>query len=95
MPREYGPAGRQTGIAQVRRELGDEHRRRRREVMRIDDLEQRLREARKLRLELELNAGGEERDTLEQPLDIRIVDFEAVHPEARRYLWELFGELRS
>ena len=39
--------------------------------MRIDDLEQRLREARELGVELQMNARGQEADAFDQPLDVR------------------------
>ena len=48
------------------------HRGRRAKIMRIDGLEDRLRELRKLGVELELHAGGKVREPLEQPLDERI-----------------------
>ena len=53
--------------------------------MRIDHLEQRLREARELGFELELHARGQEREAFEQPLDIRVGDFEPCRcPGGRR-----------
>ena len=73
--------------------LRDQHRRGRREVVRVDDLEQRLGEARELRLHLELNAGREEGDPFEQPLDVRIRHLEAGHPQPGGDLRELLGEL--
>ena len=74
-------------------ELRDQHRRRRRQVVRVDDLEQRLREARELGVELELHARGQKADALEQPLDVRIGDLEAAHAEPRGDLGKLLREL--
>ena len=63
--------------------------------MRIDDLEQRLGEARELRVELELHARGEKPDAFEQPLDVGIRHLEAVHAEPRRNLRELLCEFSA
>ncbi len=63
--------------------------------MRIDNLEQRLREARKLRVDLQLHPGRQERGAFKQPLDVRICDLEGVHAEPTRDLRKLLGELRA
>ena len=63
--------------------------------MRIDDVEQRLREAGELGVELELHARGEKGDALEEPLDVGIGDLEAVHAEPGRDLGKLLRELRA
>ncbi len=61
--------------------------------MRIDDLEQRLREAREFGVELELHARRQKSDAFEQPLDVGIVHLQPVHPEPGRNLRKLLGEL--
>ena len=66
-----------------------------REVVRVDDLEQPLGEARELGVELELHARAEERGAFEQPLDVGIGDLDALHPQAAGDLGELLGELGS
>jgi hypothetical protein len=63
--------------------------------MRIDDIEQVLGEAWKFRINLELNSGGQERKSLEQPLDVRICAFVRSEPELARELGKLGGKLRS
>ena len=78
--------------AGLRRELHHRHRRRGCEVVRIDHLQQRLREGRELRLQLELDARGEQREAFEQPLDIGIGDIEAAEVQTRGDLRELAGE---
>src|SRR5690606_40001775 len=66
------------------------------EIVRIDELEQMLREARELGLELQLHARSEERESLEEPLDIRVRDLRrAVDAEAAGDLRILLGELRA
>ena len=61
--------------------------------MRIDDLEQRLGEARKLGVELELHARRQKPDAFEQPLDVGIGDLQPVHAEPGGDLRKLLGEL--
>ncbi len=61
--------------------------------MRIDHLEQVLREARELGVDLELHACGEKREPLEEPFDIGIGTLEAVEPQASRDLRKLLREL--
>ena len=73
-------------------ELHHRHRRRGRQVVWIDHLQQRLREGRKLRLQLELDARGEQREALEQPFDIGIGDIEASQIQTRGNLRELARE---
>ena len=74
--------------------LRHEHRRRRREIVGIDDLEKRLREPRELGVELQLHAGGEKRGAFEQPLHVRIGNLEPAHAEARGNLGELPAQTR-
>ena len=61
--------------------------------MRVDDLEQRLGEARELGVELEVHARRQEPDAFEQPLDVRVGDLEAVHAEPAGDLGKLAREL--
>ena len=61
--------------------------------MRVDDLEQCLRETGKLGVDLQLHARGQKPDAFEQPLDVGIVHGQTVHAEPGRDLGELFGEL--
>src|SRR6185503_3012326 len=56
-------------------------------------LEQRLREARELGVDLELHARREKRDAFEQSFDVGIGHLQAVHPEPGRDLRELLDEL--
>ena len=80
----------------VRREAHDRHRRHRRKVLRINRFEQRLGEAGKLGVELELNARGQEREAFEQPLDKWIgADFLglAIQGAAGRRSWEIRGQI--
>src|SRR5258705_386255 len=90
-----GRARCQVRVAEIGLQLRDQHRRRRRQVVRVDDLEQRLREARELGIELQLDARGEEAEALEQPLDVGVGDLEAVHAEPRGNLRKLLRELRA
>ena len=73
--------------------LRHEHRRRRREIVGIDDLEKRLREPRELGVELQLHARGEKRGAFEQPLHVRIRNLEPAHAEARGNLGECLRKL--
>lgn len=85
----------EVGLVQIRRQLGNHHRWRRREIVRVDDFEQPLRELWELCVELQLNAGGEERRTLHELLDIGVAHLDTVDPETRRELRELPGKLRA
>src|SRR5690606_20670625 len=86
---------RECAFAEVRKELCDRHRWQRREVMRVHQLQQVLREARKLRVDLELNARRQKGEALEQPLDVRIRDLGALDAEPAGDLRELLRELRA
>ena len=66
-----------------------------RQVMRVDHLQQRLREGRELRLHLHLDAGGQEREALQQALDIGVGDLGAADAEPGRDLGELGRELAA
>jgi hypothetical protein len=77
---------------QLWQQLRDDHRRRGGQIVRIHDVEQRLREAGELGVELELHARGEKRHALDQPLDVGIADLEVAHAEPRRNLRKLIGE---
>ena len=80
-------------VGQVGVDLRDQHRRRRRQELRIDDLQQALREARELGVDLELDAAGQKRKPLQQPFDIGVGDLEAFETEPRRDLGKLLREL--
>jgi hypothetical protein len=71
----------------------NQHGRRRRQVVRVDDVEQRLGKAREFGVELELDARRQKRNPFDQPLDVGVGDLEAVHAETRRDLRTLLGEL--
>ncbi|MNC85903.1 hypothetical protein D3C83_15230 [compost metagenome] len=63
--------------------------------MRVDAFEQRLREARELGVELQVDARRHEADAFHQALDVGVGHLQPVHAEARRDLGELLGELRA
>lgn len=86
---------REAAFVHHRRELHDRHRRKRRDVTRIHRVEQRLREARKLRVHLQLHARGEKAEAFEQPLDVRIGRPRFVHPQARGHFRKLLRELAA
>lgn len=73
----------------------DGHRRRRRDVIRIGDFEQALREAGELGLELELRARGHEAERLDEPFYVRVRHFDALHAESARDLRVLRREFRG
>ncbi len=70
-------AGGQRGVVEVGLELRDEHRRRGRQVARVDQLQQVLREARVLGVLLVVHAAGEEREAFEQALHVGVDAFAA------------------
>ena len=82
-------------LALVGRELDDGHRRRRAEIVRTHQAEELLREAGKLPVELQVHPGREERETLEEPLDVGVGALERVEPEAPRDLGKVARELAS
>ena len=84
---------RQAGFIGVRLELRHQHRGRGRQIVRVNDLEERLGEARELGVQLELYTGGQERDALDQPLDVRIRNLEAAHAQPGGDLGKLLREL--
>ena len=88
-------AGGQRAFRHGGRHLDDRHGRRRREIVRIDALEEMLGEARKLGVELEAHPGGEEAEPFQEPLDVRIGHLGRVERQARGDLGERGGELRS
>ncbi len=65
-------------------ELDHRHRRRRRQVVRADDLEDLLGEPRELRLELQVDAGRQVREPLQQPFDERVVAPVGLDPQVGR-----------
>ena len=83
----------QVAVAQIGLQLRDQHRRRGRQKLRVDDLEQALREARELGVELELHPAGQEGRALEQSLDVGVVHLDAVDAQPRGDLRELLREL--
>ena len=66
-----------------RTHLHHRHRGRRAEIMRIDHLQQRLREGREFRFQLELDARGQQREAFQQPFHIRVGNVEAGQIEPR------------
>ena len=60
-----------------------------------NEVEQALREPRKLRVELQLHARGEKREALEQPFDVRVGNFDAFHAQPAGDLRELAREFRT
>jgi len=88
-----GEARRQRWFVEVGRELRDQHRRRRREVVRIDRLEQGLREPGKFSIQFEVDPRGQESHAFDQAFDIRVGDFDAGHAQPGGNLRELLGEL--
>ena len=86
-------AGLQRTLVEVAVDLHHAHGGQRREEVRIDHLEQPLREARELGVHLELDARREEAEALEQPLDIRVADLDAAHAQAARDLRIALREL--
>ncbi|MPM83396.1 hypothetical protein SDC9_130460 [bioreactor metagenome] len=59
----------------------DAHGGRGREIVRVDQLQQTLRETRKLRVHLELNAPRQQGETFQQPLHIRVGHLQALHAQ--------------
>jgi hypothetical protein len=88
-------AGGQRGLAQVRLQLHDCHGRQRRQIARIDHLQQVLGETREFGVELELHARGQKRKPLEQPLDIGIGAFQAFEAQSSGDLRELTRKFRA
>ena len=80
-------AFRDTGV-----QLRHGHRGRGAEVVGVEHFEQALREARKLRVQLDLHARRQEAEGLDQALHIRVVDLGAVQPQAARDLRVRGGE---
>ena len=93
-PRHHA-ARSQVGVGQYRLELGDQHRWRRRHVVRVKHPQQALGEAWKLGVELELHTRGEESGALEQALDVGIVNLDALHPKSPGDLGKCLGELSA
>jgi hypothetical protein len=81
-PVNHEPGG-QRALGHGGHELDDRHRRCRRQIVRIHDLEKVLGEARELGIQLEPDAGREEAESLEQPLDVRIRDFGGIERQPR------------
>jgi hypothetical protein len=84
------------GARQIRRtgHLHDRHGRNRRQVVRIEDVEERLRQFRQVVIELATDPGGEERERLDQTGDVRILNRVLTQAEAAGDLWVRFGKLR-
>jgi hypothetical protein len=83
----------QVRVGRVDAEACDQHRRHRRQEVRVDRFEQVGDQPRLLGIELQLHAGGQGREAFEQPLDIRIGDLGPFHAEPRRDLRKLAREL--
>src|SRR5262244_349577 len=66
-------ASREFSLASIERELNDRHRGYWREVMRVEHIEQRLCDFRKLIIYFQANAPGQERKGFNHPLDVRVL----------------------
>ena len=93
-PRDDEAVG-QAALLVVGLQLHDHHRGRRRQVVRADHLEQVLGEPGELLVDLELHAGGEEGEALEEALDVGVGALERVEPQACRDFREVMGELAT
>ena len=85
----------QAGLVGIWLELGDSHRRRGSQVMRVDDFEQMLGKTRKLFVDLELNASRHEREALQKTLDVGVRTFQPLQSEASGDLREIPCELTA
>ncbi len=94
----YGAAARNTestrqiAFGEVGAELRDDHRRRRCQIVRVDDFQQTFAKVRKLGGDLELNTRRQEGKALHQPLDVGIGDLDTVHAQPSGDLWKLERE---
>jgi hypothetical protein len=80
-------------LGEIRLELDNRHRRDGGQVMRVHTVQQMLGEGRKLGINLELNAGRQEGEALQQSLNIWIGAFESIQSQTPRDLGKLLGEL--
>ncbi len=85
----------QPAVFQIRLQLHHRHRRQRRQIMRVDHLQQVLGEHRVLRVQLELHARGQKREAFQQPLDIGVGAFERVQAKPAGDLGILARKLRA
>ena len=83
----------QVAAAAVGLNFSDRHRRRRRQIIWRNHLQQTLGEARKLRVHFHLHAGGQEGETFHQALNVRVRHFDAAHAEPPRHFRVALGEL--
>ena len=90
--RQARPGG-QRRVAQVGLQLRHQHRGCGRQELRVDDLQQPLREARELGVELQLDAAGQEREAFEQAFDVGVGDLQALDAQPGSDLRELLREL--
>src|SRR5205085_1135679 len=74
--------------------LRDRHRWYRPHIVRIYDVEDRLRDFGKLVVDLQMDARGEEREGLDEPLDMRILAFRRLELQPARDLRISLRELR-
>jgi hypothetical protein len=74
-------------------ELDQRHRRQRPQVVRVEDVEQRLADLRELVVELEVHARGEEGEALQHPLHVRVLGLAGLQQQAAGDLRVLLGEL--
>ena len=79
-------------LGRIGLKVGHQHRRRRRQIVRVDDLQQMLGESRELVVHLELHPPRQEAETLQQPLDVGISALEPLQPQPPGDLRELAGE---
>ncbi len=87
-------AGGHLPLRLVERELHDRHRRHRREVVRVEDVEQRLGDFGELVVDLQVDATGEKRERFDHALDVRILALVVLEQQPPGDLRVLVGELR-
>src|SRR5690606_14522157 len=82
-------------LLRIELELNERHRRDRSRELGIDRAEQRFGDARELVIELEVHACGQERESLEQPLDVGIVAARGLQQQPRCDLRVALAEFRT
>src|SRR5690606_39826029 len=85
----------QLALLGVQDELHQRERRDGARVVRVDDVEQRFAELGEVVVDAQVYARGQEREALEQPLDVRVVALVGLELEPRRHLRVAAPELRA